>query len=542
MREEGIMPPKILNLNSPIDILDAVETSFQDIDFESLRKYLCPLVSAQDWVKRLSNLGHIVLISETSWSQAWQEALPFADESSDKEDRLWPELNSNRSKFEEKKPRKTVVGGVVEPLGIYVDDLRNWLSANFPSLVSAEFNINEGPAILLCPETMTSFSSNLYQSCKSFRKPFDSEADAFSFILDSVLLHEFGHHFFPTHRNNGGLYLNEALANLFAYYGLKHGLTYRKRDTAADLLVYKTLLHQPFCYSAYRPLNAMWEVDPHTKFVVGMCFTGSVSQWESLRGKPCRGFPVDLTPSRHMGICFDYEASQNLWYYDLGTYIGRDDPWLGMVWGEGLYFHSRVASLQAVSPDFIADLYECRHLNSWMDDSTYALGVFKHAWGYSPESRWPCDCLDWADIGNLDKLSVSTAQVLSHHKHCLKLNCLEQLSDDSAAVLGKAQAYGIEMSKIKTLTDEAVANLCGFSFFLYLHGLTNLSDVAALHLSKHEGTVSLFGLESLSDQAAISLCGKVGRPLRIKLSKIAINSPTAADILRNSTRVEVWYG
>jgi hypothetical protein len=243
-----------------------------------------------------------------------------------------------------------------------------------------------------------------------------------------------------------------------------------------------------------------------------------------------------------MGIRFDYEASQNLWYYDLGTYIGRDDRWLGMVWGEGLYFHSRMASLQAVSPDFIADLYECHHLNSWLDDSTYALGVFKHSWGYEPESSWPCDCLDWAEISNLEVLSVSTAQVLIHHKHCLKLNCLEQLSDDSAAVLGKAQAYGIEMSKIKTLTDEAVANLCGFSFFLYLDGLTNLSDVAALHLSKHEGIVSLFGLESLSDQAALSLCGKVGRPLRIKLSKIEINSPTAADILRNSTRVEVRHG
>ncbi len=529
------MPPEIINLNSPIDILEAVESSFQDINFELLRTYLCPFVSAQNWANRASILGQIVLISEASWHQAWQHSSPFSEESTDKKDRLLREFNSNRSKFEENKPRKGVWGGVVEPLGIYVDNLRNWLSANFPSLVSSESNITEGPAILLCPETMTGFSSNLFQSCKSFRKPFDSEADAFSFVLDSVLLHEFGHHFFPTHKTNGGLYLNEALANLFAYYGLKHGLNFRKRDAAADMLVYKTLLYQPCCYSAYRPLNAMFEVDPHTKFVVGMCFTGSVSQWESLKGKPCRAFPVDLTPSRQMGICFDYEASQNLWYYDLGTYIGCDDPWLMTVWGGGLYFHSRMAFIHDVSPDFIADLYECRNLNNWLNDSTYALGIFKHCWGYNPKIRWPYDCLDWAEISNLKKLSASTADVLTHYEGCLEFNCLGQLSGETAAVLGKAQAYCIKMPSLKILTDEAAANLCGFrDFGLWLNGLVNLSDLAASHLSKHKGNVALKSLENLSDAAAGSLAAKTGGWLSLNREKIQAQSPSAAKILKRA--------
>jgi hypothetical protein len=236
-----------------------------------------------------------------------------------------------------------------------------------------------------------------------------------------------------------------------------------------------------------------------------------------------------------MGICFDYEASQNLWYCDLGTYIGRDDPWLGMVWGEGLHFHSRVASLQAVSPDFIADLYECRHLNSWMDDSTYALGVFKLGWSYSPESRWPYDCLDWAEISSLKELSVSTADVLSHYKGCLEFNCLEQLSGETAAVLGKAQAYCIEMPSLKILTDEAAANLCGFrDFGLWLNGLINLSDLAASHLSKHKGNVALKALENLSDAAAGSLAAKTGGWLSLNREKIQAQSPSAAKILKRA--------
>lgn len=111
---------------------------------------------------------------------------------------------------------------IVEPLGIYLGSLKNWMDTN--SIQNAagilNFKFAELPSILLCPEVMFNFAGRLYPACKPLRNPFGSLDEAFTFILNSVLLHEFGHHFFPTQKSGGGLYLNEALANLFAYHGL----------------------------------------------------------------------------------------------------------------------------------------------------------------------------------------------------------------------------------------------------------------------------------------------------------------------------------
>ena len=401
---------------------------------------------------------------------------------------------------------------------MYVENLQRWMTANSipdsAGILNSKFS--QQPAILLCPEALTEFAGRLYRACQHLRHPFDSEQEAFAFILNSVLLHEFGHHFFPTQKCGGQLYLNEALANLFALYGLKHGM---KTNLLAgvDQLVYKTFLFQQSAYSAYRPLNATFEVDPHTRFAVGMCFTGSIWQWASLKGKSWRGFPIDFGASRKMGIYLDYEASQSLWYDEIGGLIGRDDPWLKSFWGEGLAFHDHFFGnvSPAISPDFLADLYERRHLNIWLDDQ-HALGIMRKWWNCKPESRWPADCLDWKEIKTLTNLSDSAAEVVSTRETWLELDNLQQLSESAAVILGKSgRFYGIEMPKLNTISSTAAAGLCGFrEFLLRLDGLTSISDDTAQCLGKHHGELSLRGVSMLSEAAAEGLA-KIEGKLRL---------------------------
>ena len=533
------MRPKIINIDSQIDIVQSVESSYLNLDFEAIRQALCPFVTAQDWTTRLNELGCVALISKLFLEKAYAKA-NFYEESSEQR-RPWPKQETPRdsgNEVERQPPKRGEGTTIVEALGIYVASLKNWMVTasiqDSAGILNSEFS--QQPAILLCPEAMTEFARELYTACQRLRHPFDSEQEAFAFTLNSVLVHEFGHHFFPTQKCGGERYLNEGLANLFALYGLKHGMT-TNPPAVVDHLTYKTFLLQDSAYSAYRPLNALFEVDPHTRFAVGMCFTGDTSQWASLRGKPCRGFPTDLGASRQMGICFDYEASQGLWYDEIGGIIGRDDPWLGSFWGGGLHFHTHLLRRNvssAISPDFLADLYERRHLNSWIEDKRYALGIMNEAWGYGPKSSWPNDCLDLKEIGTLANLSDVAATVLQHCQSSLDFASLEQLSDSAANILGKswqAKFYGIEMPKLTTLSSTAAAGLCGsHKFFLRLHGLTAISDDTAKSLGKHLGELSLPKVSFLSDSAAEYLAKVDGR---LKLDGLTELSNEAADHFGN---------
>jgi hypothetical protein len=512
------MHPNIVNINSPVDVTRGVQSCFMEVDFDAIRQLLCPFIEPTQWTARLLELGCIALISRMSFEQTYAEAMPY-EELSEQHRPVPPPPGipgKRQNEDEGRPPRRGEGATVVEPLGMYVENLQRWMMANSipdsAGILKSKFS--QQPAILLCPEAMTEFAERLYPACQHFRHPFESEEEACAFILNSVLLHEFGHHFFPTQKCGGQLYLNEGLANLFALYGLKHGM---KTNLLAgvDQLVYKTFLFQHSAYSAYRPLNATFEVDPHTRFAVGICFTGSIWQWASLKGKSCRGFPIDFGASRQMGICLDYEASQSLWYDEIGILIGQDDPWLGSFWGENLAFHAHFLrnTLRNISPDFLADLYERRHLNTWMDEKEYALGIMNEWWGYSPESLWPNDCLDWKEIETLANLSDSASEVVSKCKRWLDLNNLEKLSESAAVILGKSgQFRGIEMPKLKTLSSTAAAGLCGFrEFFLRLNGLTSISDDTAQCLGKHHGELSVEGVSILSEGAAEGLCKVEGR-------------------------------
>lgn len=533
------MWPKIININSQIDVLQSVESAYLDLDFEAIRKVLCPLVRSQDWTTRLNELGCIALISQLFLKKAYANANFYEDTSEQR--RPWPKQETprdSRNEVERQPPKRGEGTTIVEALGIYVGSLKNFMiSASIEDsagILNSKFS--QQPAILLCPEAMTEFARELYTACQHLQHPFDSEQEAFAFILNSVLVHEFGHHFLPTQKCGGERYLNEGLANLFALYGLKHGMR-TNSPAVVDHLTYKTFLLQDTAYSAYRPLNALFEVDPHTRFVVGMCFSGDTSQWASLRGKPCQGFRTDLGASRQMGIRFDYEASQGLWYDEIGGIIGRDDPWLGSFWGEGLeidtdYLLRNITA--AISPDFLADLYERRNLNRWMEDKAYAFGIMNEAWGYRPESSWPNDCLDWKGLETLANLSDCAATVCLHCQSSLDFSSLKQLSDSAANILGKswqAKFYGIEMPKLNTLSSTAAAGLCGtHRFFLRLPGLTAIPDDTAKSLGKHRGELSLLKVSSLSDRAAEYLAKVDGA---LKLNGLTILTDKAAEHLGN---------
>ena len=512
------MQPKIINIDSQIDILQSVESSYLDLDFEAIRQSLCPFIEATHWAARLLELGCIGLISQMSFEQTYATAMPYEKSSEQRRDFPQPPRNpeNRQNEGEGRPPRRGEGITVVEPLGMYVENLQRWMTANSipdsAGILNSKFS--QQPAILLCPEALTEFAGRLYRACQHLRHPFDSEQAAFAFILNSVLVHEFGHHFFPTQKCGGQLYLNEALANLFALYGLKHGM---KANLLAgvDQLVYKTFLFQHPAYSAYRPLNAIFEVDPHTRFAVGICFTGSIWQWASLKGKSWRGFPIDFGASREMAICLDYEASQSLWCDEIGGLIGRDDPWLEIFWRQRLAFNVHFFGnvSPAISPDFLADLYERRHLNIWMDDQ-HALVIMRKWWNCKPESEWPADCLDWKEILTLKNLSDSAAEVVSTTETWLKFDNLQQLSESAAVILGKSgRFYGIEMPKLNIISSTAAAGLCGFrEFLLRLDGLTSISDDTAQCLGKHHGELSLQRVSMLSEAAAEGLgkhCGKL---------------------------------
>ena len=199
-----------------------------------------------------------------------------------------------------------------------------------------------------------------------------------------------------------------------------------------------------------------------------------------------------------------------------------------------MHFHSRFCSAVSgnISPDFLSDLYERRHLNNWMEVDQYALGVMSHWWNYGPLVSWPSECLNWSDSKHLTTLSDPAAEVVRFTKTWLKLDHLDHLSDSAAASLGKSsRAPGIDIPKLKTLSSAAAAGLCGrHKFHLRLDGLTAIPDDTAKGLGKHRGELSLLSVSFLSDNAAECLAKVDGS---LKLDGLTFLSDEAAEHLSN---------
>jgi hypothetical protein len=100
------------------------------------------------------------------------------------------------------------------------------------------------------------------------------------------------------------------------------------------------------------------------------------------------------------------------------------------------------------------------------------------------------------------------------------------IEDDAAVILAThegspSRGSYLYLSGLTELSDAAAESLCKYEGFLSLSGLESLSDAVAESLSKYEGDLWLSGLTSLSDAAAESLCKYEGDLDLVSLEKLS---------------------
>jgi len=144
-------------------------------------------------------------------------------------------------------------------------------------------------------------------------------------------------------------------------------------------------------------------------------------------------------------------------------------------------------------------------------------------------------------LSGLTTLSDATADILSKHEGDLSLRDLSELSDSAAKSLGKHKGH-LVLGGLTELSDAAVENLSKHKGHLDLGGLTELSDAAAESLSKHKGHLDLGGLTELSDGPGhIALAERLGnhKERYLYLSGLTILSDAAAERL-SKYKGELW--
>ena len=100
------------------------------------------------------------------------------------------------------------------------------------------------------------------------------------------------------------------------------------------------------------------------------------------------------------------------------------------------------------------------------------------------------------------ELTLEVAQEFLKDNDAVRLSKFNSIADAAAVALAKNEIY-LYLRGLTTLSDaaaEALGKIKGD--YLYLSGLTTLSDAAAEVLGKHEGELVLGGLTTLSDAAA----------------------------------------
>lgn len=113
-----------------------------------------------------------------------------------------------------------------------------------------------------------------------------------------TLLHELGHHFFPVHKNGGGRFLSEALANFFCQGGLN--------EKERAWLLYKTWFLQPREYSAYRTLENLLDADHNARAISARWFHGDLSTVATTPKIDKHDLALKLGSAVVMGIALDY--------------------------------------------------------------------------------------------------------------------------------------------------------------------------------------------------------------------------------------------
>ena len=397
------MRPYIVNLDSALDWTQELRTLYDRLDWERIRTAVAPNVSCLDWESRRDSLGLIGLASSLLIERSYgcfTEDAEALDDVCDSEAERWrdrqlrvskegnqPHENDSRRQFTGEEPHFRVPrvsrAGIVECFGIYVDDVSTILQhqgLRFTKLVPSA--LQHSPAILLCPERLYETYPTLLGMRQNFRHPLSLTGNPALVSLRMTLLHELGHHFFPVHQAGGGRYMSEGLANLFCYRALD--------DLDRVWLTYKTWHVQPPEYSAYRPLNVLYEADDDCRTAIERCFHGTLDGWSLLPKKGSADLEHRLSASLNMALAGDAAACEGLWRRELQPRMTEENRWFLHRDRGHSRMHMHFGRDGDVPADLVHDLYRESDLTPWLKVPGLP-SDFWGSWGWRNDVRWPED-------------------------------------------------------------------------------------------------------------------------------------------------------
>jgi cold shock CspA family protein len=399
------MPPIIVNLDSAFDWTGEVRGIWRRLDYKGIGRAIAPQVSSVQWDKRSDELALIGLVSPSLIEMGyrlpqWEEDPENAEEVEDPLLREWRERqrgivtneveNSNvvaerRHHFDddEASARSPRIGrkGAIEWYGIYVSDAARILGP-WGLLDKVPAVTHHAPAIFLCPENINSIYPAVASRREGFRHALLLSSNPAHVNLQTTLLHELGHHFFPVHLSGARRYLSEALANLFCHRGLD------REEQAWQL--YKTWHLQRPEYSAYRPLSVLTELDADCRDAVAQCFQGNLNGWASLPAKNGGDLARCLAASLSMALSADAAPCIGLWCRELRrlTPLGSRGFF---DWNARHVHFRRHTPDEHIPADLVLDLYGQCDLTPWRTTPGLPRDLWS-AWS-DGTGRWPEDCL-----------------------------------------------------------------------------------------------------------------------------------------------------
>lgn len=394
--------PLIMNFDSAFDWTAELRQIWEELDLDEIRLRVSPQISSQSWIGRRNEVGLVGLVSSLMIEDCyglpqWKDTQEKTEKDGDPLCRDWRERQLARRERQNcrwshlsgeepffRSPR-VATAGVVECYGIYVEAAAPILSSRglFDRVPAS---LHQTPAIFLCPERIHDIYPTVIRLREHLRHPLPLSSNPALVNLSTTLLHELGHHFFPTHRSGAGRFLGEGLANLFCYHSLD-----QQRQA---WLLYKSWHLQPPEYSAYRPLSVLCESDSDCRSAVAACFDGGLCGWASLPKKNGDVFERALGAALTMALAADAAACKGLWWDELRQIVA-DEKHRFLHWDDGnFHFHMNRHMCGDVPADFVLDLYRQSDLADWATMADFPSQIWG-SWGCG--SRWnePGDGINW---------------------------------------------------------------------------------------------------------------------------------------------------
>ena len=402
------MPPLIYNLDSPFDCTTEVRLLWEQLDWEIIRRAVALQIPLDQWLTRRDELSVIGLVSDIFIESAYRVPIEGCEEyTSSREEGDDPLLRDWRmrqmgvqqsSNNKKRKPLnfngvgpfflspRTCRSGISDCFGVYTEDASTILGSR-GLLNRIPEQSQHAPAIFLCPERIYEIYPTLLTLKENLQHPLPLSSNPASVNLKMVLLHELGHHFFPVHHMGAKRFLSEALANFFCFHGLA--------PEEQAWLLYKSWHLQPPEYSAYRPLNVLYEAVADCPAAVAKCFHGDLGGWASLPKKDAHTFEHHLGACLNMALSCDAPSCEGLWR-ELKGHVSEENKWM-LHWDNGniLMHHLGRYGDGHIPVDLVLDLYRQINLAGWAtrpELPTRFWGRWGNGW-----CSWPHDCIRVTD-------------------------------------------------------------------------------------------------------------------------------------------------